>query len=595
MDNADLTGREFLREVDQLVEKLTRDIRAHAFNLDPSPKAVAIRRRRVLGGDFRYFAYTYFPHHIRGESSRFQAFFCERYPRILLSPGGVREWFKAPRGEAKSSLITKVGPCYVVALSLLKIPAVRQATRLDAPPSFIDYITVLGAETTLPTKLIEVVKAELTINAALSLDFPEICGRGPVWRLGEIVTRTGVKIEAFGAEQAIRGTFNGASRPSLLLGDDLITDAEAKSTVEREKRWDWLEKAIDYLGPPDGSVKFLAAGTQLHKDDPISRAGKSIGHVVHHFKAIERLPARMDLWETCELLMRNEDPPVVQALAKRGEVAADAALPSYRFYLDNREAMDEDAVTSWPAVRSLYWLMRQRAKNRRAFNTEMQGVAADGEDGIFAQRTFYVGRLPHWITFGACDPSMGGNERSDPSSLLAGAYDRERQRLQVLDAKIKRRVPSRLEADLIAFQKAHRCVAFAFENNGAFEHSRQTFMTAALRKGVALPLIGVPAKVPMPVRIEGLEPFITDVLEPRITFDPGLTQLLNELDEWPEPQSQHHFDGLCGLVLLWYIAVKRSAVFEYTSAAEYRHTQHGDTLSLDSDDDGLSLYGIGAL
>ncbi|MFO6256426.1 hypothetical protein ACLBWF_35920, partial [Pseudomonas aeruginosa] len=94
--------------------------------------------------------------------------------------------------------------------------------------------------------------------------FPEVCGKGSVWKIGEFVSLSGVKLEAFGAEQAIRGTFHGASRPKLLLGDDLITDKEAKSPTERNNRWDWLEKAIDYLGPPDGSVKYLGVGTVLN-------------------------------------------------------------------------------------------------------------------------------------------------------------------------------------------------------------------------------------------------------------------------------------------------------------------------------------------
>ncbi|CAJ0743766.1 hypothetical protein R76696_04647 [Ralstonia mannitolilytica] len=123
------------------------------------------------------------------------------------------------------------------------------------------------------------------------------------------VTATGGRVtyQAGRSEDIIRGTFHGASRPKLLLGDDLITDAEAKSPTERDNRWTWLTKAIDYLGPPDGSVKFGGVGTILDKDDPISRAKRSIGHVVHHFRAIERMPTHMDLWEECERLMRNED------------------------------------------------------------------------------------------------------------------------------------------------------------------------------------------------------------------------------------------------------------------------------------------------
>ncbi|RQV04188.1 hypothetical protein DF039_34340, partial [Burkholderia cenocepacia] len=288
MNSARFTEKDFFDEIAELAASLRRDIDAWSTGLDPTPAARLARRRRVLvDGDFQFFAYTYFPHHIRGEPSLFQAHFCNRFPKLLRQSGGAREWWVAPRGEAKSSLATKIGPAYIIAQGLLQRAEIRREVGWTGePPAFLDYLILLGAETSLPTKLLEVIKTELTANAALSLDFPEICGKGPVWKVGEFVTRNGVKVEPFGAEQAIRGTFHGSSRPKVLFGDDLITDAEAKSPTERQNRWTWLEKAIDYLGPPDGSVKYVGVGTVLDKDDPISRAKRSIGHVVHHFRAI---------------------------------------------------------------------------------------------------------------------------------------------------------------------------------------------------------------------------------------------------------------------------------------------------------------------
>lgn len=562
------TEKQFLEELADLNADLRRDIEAHAIGIDPSKKAIAERRHRVLHeGDFQFFAYTYFPHHIRGEPSLFQKTFCERFPKILRVPHGVKEWFKAPRGEAKSSLLTKIGPLYISVIELLQRADIRSEIGWQgAQPKSLNYGALLGAETGLPTKLLEVVKTELMVNSALRLDFPEVSGRGPMWRVGEIVTRTGVKIEPFGAEQAIRGTFHGSSRPSWLFGDDLITDAEAKSPTERENRWNWLEKAIDYLGPPDGSVKYLGVGTELKKGDPISRAENTVGHVVHHFKAIERFPDRMDLWEQCEELMRNEDARAQEEYTKRNEVCPEEALPSRQFYERNKAEMDKGAITSWPSVRSLYWLMRQRAKNRRAFDTEMQGISRGDADKVFSQWQFWVQRLQHWTIFGGCDPSMGKGETSDPSAIVIGGYDRLSKKLHVIEAAIKRRVPSKLEHDLVEAQREFKCIAFGFENNGAFEHSRQTFVKAGMDKGVPMPLIGITATVAPEVRIESLEPYVCDAFEPRILFHARLIMLLDELENWPEKQPDHHYDGLTALHILWMVATTRSGSIEYTGA-----------------------------
>ena len=567
-------AKDFLEEINALSVDLRKEIEAFQAGLDPSLGAIAERRRRVLkDGDFKFFAYTYFPHHIRGEPSIFQESFCERFPKLLRMPNGIKEWYKAPRGEAKSSLLTKVGPVWCAVQMLLQRQEIRaEVDWLDAPPYAIDYITIFGAETRLPAKLIEVVKTELTINAALALDFPEVVGATKNWKIGEIITKTGLKIESFGAEQAVRGTFHGSSRPKLLLGDDLITDAEAKSPTERDKRWDWLEKGIDYLGPPDGSVKFIAVGTELAKGDPISRAESTIGHIVHAFKAIEQMPKRMDLWEECEALMRNEDPHEAASYTARGEVCPDNKLPSFQFYMRHKADMDDGAITSWPSVRSLFWLMRQRAKNRRAFNTEMQGIARNDEEKVFSNISFWVNRLSQWILFGACDPSMGKGESSDPSAILVGGFNRETSVLNLIEAAIKRRVTSKLESDLISAQQEYKMRAIGFENNNAYEYMRTSFMNNAALKGIALPLVGVTAVISPEERIDALEPFVCDRFNPKILLHSSLVQLLDEMETWPEKQSHHHYDGLTALQILWMIAMSRSAGFSLQVTGSLRQS-----------------------
>jgi hypothetical protein len=552
--------REFKESLANLAAQLQRDIIASALNLDATSPAIAARRKRVLLGDFEFLAWTYFPHHIRGAPSKFQAHFCHRFPLLLNHPGGVTEWWIAPRGEAKSTLLSKIGPIFVIIRALLQRPEIQAEVGCSAPPRLIDYIIQLGAEFSLPAKLVEVVKIELTSNAALQLDFPEICGRGSLWRIGEAVSKNNVKFEARGADQAIRGTFHGASRPSLILPDDMITDAEAKSEKSRDARWDFLEKSIAFLGPPDGSVKTIGVGTVLHKDDPLSRAKRTMGHIVHHFRALERMPIREDLWEICVGIMLNQDGRAQKQASDEGYVIAETALPSYQYYLANKAEMDRGAVVSWPEVRSLYTIMAKRASNKKAFNTELQGDGRDDEDKVFNHITYWAQKSRDWVIFATCDPSMGQGQNSDPSGIMAGGLDRSTKVLHIMEAVAKRRAPSKIESDIIDLHTRLRCRAIGFESNGGYDWARQNLIVHARHKGVALPLVGITSTLPRDVRIEAIEPFITDRRAPGILFNAELKQLLDQLDSWPEPMSSHHYDLLCCLEMLHTLALKHGGI-----------------------------------
>ncbi|EIJ33354.1 hypothetical protein [Thiothrix nivea] len=554
----DLTTKAFLDELLGITSHLRKQMEALRQGVDDSPAAIRDRRRRVLvDNDFAFFAWHYFPHHVRGEKSRFQDHFTARFPQLLNHTQGCREWWVAPRGETKSTLLTKIGPVYIAIRGALQDAGVRAELNAGLPAKFLDYVLLLGAETSLPTKLLAVVKTELESNYRLLMDFPEAAGRGPVWKMGEIVTKANVKIEPFGAEQAIRGTFHGASRPKVLFGDDLITDKEAKSLTERDNRWNWVEKAIDYLGDPDGTVKFLAVGTILNQDDPISRAKKSLGHIVHHFKALERFPVNMDLWERCEEIMRNLDRVMIDEARRNNLILDNRELPSYQFYLANQTEMDMGAMVSWPSVRSLYTLMRQRVTQPSAFRTEMQGEARNEDERVFGNVQFWVQRLPNWLFYAACDPSMGKNEKSDPSALVVGGYDPLNKRLHVVEAEVKRRVESKLLADMISLQREFNPAVWGFENNNAYEFMRTTFIRNAMAQQVVLNLVGVTATVAPEVRIDSLEPHINDI-PARILLHANQVHLLDELDTWPEKQPHHHYDGLTALHILWMIAVSRA-------------------------------------
>ena len=103
---------------------------------------------------------------------------------------------------------------------------------------------------------------------------------------------------------------------------------------------------------------------------------------------------------------------------------------------------------------------------------------------------------------------------------------------------------------------------------------------------MALPLVGLTASVPLEVRVEGLEPYINDTLNPSILFNPGLTLLLSELETWPEPQTGHHYDGLSALHILWMIAVSRgSGSYSWEPISRRQDAFRGGDSFFDDDDE----------
>lgn len=553
----------FLKELEALEASLRQEIEAKQQGLDPSPEAISLRRKKVLSGDFKFFAYNYFPHHIWGTPSVFQREFCASFPKLIFSAEGSSDWWIAPRGEAKSTLLTKIGPVFIAVIALLQDENIRKELGLKLPPIFIDIGILFGAEAKFPIKLLTVLKVELEVNPALKLDFPEVMGKTAIWKMEEVRTKSGVTFEPRGAEQATRGAFvtGGASRPKIFLGDDLITDKEARSPTVCKSRWEWLEGTVDYLGPPDDSAKLMVAGTAVSNNDPVAMARRSIGHDVHHYKALIQYPNNMDMWENCEELMRNAD---AKFKLKKDK-------PSFKYYLKNKKQMEVGAVVSWASVRSLYDLMFKRAKSRTSFEKEMQNNPRNEEDKVFSDVHFWVNKLSQWMPYGACDPSMGKSAKADPSSIIVGLWDKENQKLHIDHCETKRRVMSKLEADLISAQQEYRCIKWGFENNNAYEAMRIAIIDSAMRKGVAMPMLGITNTIGQDLLIDSIEPFVNGS-EAKIFFNSKLVGLLDELDTYPEKQQNHHYDGLVGLGLLWQIVGNsRLATMPIIQSAGIKH------------------------
>jgi hypothetical protein len=144
----------------------------------------------------------YLPEHFRRPPSAMHVWLAAQLDRTRTARG-VKINVLGPRGSAKSTVATLAYP-------------LRAALECAEP-----YIWIISDTRHQACAHLENIKAELTDNSRLAADYPARAGRGPVWRTGQIVLPGGAAIEAYGTGQRIRGRRHGASRPTLILCDDL--------------------------------------------------------------------------------------------------------------------------------------------------------------------------------------------------------------------------------------------------------------------------------------------------------------------------------------------------------------------------------------
>lgn len=511
---------DFLEEVATFAQAMREEI-AQAADLgdfDRDPKASAARRKRAAD-DFEFFCRTYFPHRGRAEYSDFHRWIFAKAKQITDAGGGAREAVAAPRGNAKSTYLTELFTLWCVLTRRRRFPVILS-----------DAIEVASM-------LLEGIKTELTDNPRLAVDFANEVGQGPVWQVGEITTSNGCKVKCGGARKRLRGMRQGAQRPDLVILDDLENDENVKSPDQRNKLEEWINRTVEPLGPPDGSMDIIYVGTVLHQDSVLARKLKDPTWRRTKFRAILTWPERPDLWEQWEEIFRNE--------VDGGEEAAEA------FYQANAAEMERGAVVLWPAVQPLKKLKLIRMRvGTGAFSSEYQNEPL-AENAQFKLVQFWVHPEPGPIYFGALDPSLGKqNKARDPSAILVGAFYRKAGRLDVVEASIRRRLPTIIIRDVIAFQRQYKCALWFVESVQFQEFLRTQLMAEAVKAGVPLPARAVQPHADKDLRIEGLQPPIEAGM---IRLHPSQSVLLEQLRAWPQGD---HDDGPDALEMLWTGAVK---------------------------------------
>lgn len=517
-----VSADDFLKSLAELAVEQRRLIETECPGFDMDRAASFRRRSKVLSEDadaFKFFCRTYFPHYIKGDSSEFHEWLFEHLPQVALAAEGKRELIAAPRGNAKSTVVTLLFTLWCIICRIKRFPVILSDT--------FDQAAVH----------LQGLKSELEFNPRLAVDFPDDVGAGPVWQAAEIVCANGAKVKIGGGGKALRGFRHGAQRPDLVIADDLENDENVQNPDQRNKLEKWIDKTVEPLGPPDGSMDLIWVNTFLHFDAVAMRKSRNPMWRKKVFQAVLQWPDRMDLWEQWEGILRNSDPEIAEALADR-------------FYAEHLAEMLAGARVLWPSVQPLVKLMKIRVRiGDDAFSSEYQNEPIDGDAQMFAKLTFWVSRLIDWVFVGACDPSLGGaNKRNDPSAIGVGGFNRQTGILDVVEASIRRRVPSVIMADIEALQREYRCLKWGVETVQFQAFFAEQLVKQSAQRGTPIPMVPIKSTVEKALRIESLEPHIRNGL---IRLHPGLAVLLEQLRFYP----QHpHDDGPDMLEMLWQMA-----------------------------------------
>lgn len=446
---------------------------------------------------FEFFVEHYFPHYIRHKAkSELHRHLFRRLPQIVASAKSETDAIAAPRGEAKSTLVSQLFVLWCIVREIKHYPVIIMDSIDQAYP------------------MLEAIKTELEYNPRIAMDFPAASGAGRVWQMGTILTRNEIKVQVAGSGKKLRGLRHGPYRPDLAVLDDIENDENVRKPEQRDKVENWLKKTVLPLGGAGAKFDVVYIGTILHYDSVLSRTLNNPLWRCARFKAIIRWPDDMTLWDKWEEILLNND--------EDGELLATA------FYREHQSAMEAGAVVSWSA-RPLLALMLIRARDGHGtFDAEYQNDPVSGEDAPFANCiTFWVNRLNEWIFYGACDPSLGkhGNGR-DPSALLVGGYNRMTGILDVVEAHIRKRVPDKIISDIIELHKIYRCLVWGVEAVQFQEFLRTELVKRSAKLHVPVPARGITPITDKLLRIESLQPHVANKL---IRLHPSQQALIDQL------------------------------------------------------------------
>lgn len=451
-----------------------------------------------------------------------------------------------PRGYGKSTIISVGMPCWCIVGG--DPPSVRGKRRKP----YKHYIFVMKDSFDQAKLELASIRNELENNENLRRDFGDLVGSP--WGKQEIVTANGVKVDALGTGQKVRGRRHVAYRPDLIIADDLENDDMVQSPSQRMKVKTWWARAVEKAGDPK-RCDYIALGTLLHYDCFQAWMLKRPGVRARKYKSLLRHADRQDLWDEWEALLLNLDDPYREVTAKE-------------FYEANKETMLEGAEVTWPerfpyvTLRGMMLGERQmvHGKSIHAFSAEMQNEPISDEDRLFKTFHYFHYEDEHGIKYlvpdgagervplrncrlyGSCDPSLGESRTGDFSALI-DLLLAPNGRMFVAHASIERRHPDRIIDHIAARARFWAEIGmyyswFVIETNQFQKLFAASAGQQLLRSGIRLPITQVTSQHLKTARIDSLQPDLNNgylllYKEPGRIVPDELHTLFQQLHDYP--------------------------------------------------------------
>jgi predicted phage terminase large subunit-like protein len=342
------------------------------------------------------------------------------WDQLVFGSLGTGQWHThlAPRGYAKS---TKVG--VATTLAVLGLSGLAIQGLLPYPFKARHYCWLIQDTAPQAKQSMDSIITETQENARVQKWFPHLrpamdAKNMPIAdRDDDVVFELGLRMQALGAGQKLRGRRHRQYRPDFAIIDDLENDESVLTKYQRDKLDGWLSSAFSFAVAKGADVHYV--GTLLHNDAVLARVRKRGGWRNHRYDAFRKgefEPCPEHGWRVVP------DDPIEDDTLDENGVPCDLCRGKH-----------EVPVPTW-RYRDSYWHAAQRKRvGRTAYSREILHVVTDADRKRFPSSWFRYGPTLEPVkemlpdggskTRGVqvrivCDPNAAEKEDGDPAAIV---------------------------------------------------------------------------------------------------------------------------------------------------------------------------------